>query len=113
MTGARASELGPSAAATGSDVGSLYPFIESQAVKGEFPLSFLNPKLRSLRAWKRRARGKLLDLLDYAPPKCPHRPRGTSFLPAVEPEASDQAAPATKVRSLAGEYDFLLNRLCG
>ena len=26
---------------TGSDVGSLFPFIESQAVKGEFPLSFL------------------------------------------------------------------------
>src|SRR3954451_15711022 len=28
-------------AASGSDVGSLFPFIQSQAVKGEFPLSFL------------------------------------------------------------------------
>ena len=26
---------------SGSDVGSLFPFIQSQAVKGEFPLSFL------------------------------------------------------------------------
>ena len=27
--------------ASGSDVGSLYPFIQSQAVKADFPLSFL------------------------------------------------------------------------
>jgi dienelactone hydrolase len=74
MAEAQAGEPEMSTAPTGSDVGSLYPFIESQAVKGEFPLSFLNRRFRSLPAWKRRARGKLLDLLDYAPPKCPHRP---------------------------------------
>jgi dienelactone hydrolase len=61
--------LGP----TGSDVGSLFPFIHSQAVKGEFPMSFLQPKALSLSAWKRRGRAKLLELLEYAPPKCPHR----------------------------------------
>jgi dienelactone hydrolase len=55
---------------TGSDVGSLFPFIQSQAVKGEFPLSFLNPRFRSLRSWKKTARGKLLELLHYAPPPC-------------------------------------------
>jgi dienelactone hydrolase len=55
---------------TGSDVGSLFPFIHSQAVKGEFPLSFLNPRFRSLRSWKKTARGKLLELLHYAPPAC-------------------------------------------
>ena len=71
---AQTGEPGPPAAVTGSDVGSLYPFIESQAVKGEFPLSFLSQQFRSLPAWKRRARGKLLDLLEYAPPKCSHRP---------------------------------------
>jgi dienelactone hydrolase len=60
--------------ATGSDVGSLYPFIESQAVKGEFPLSFLSRRFRSVPAWKRQARSKLLGLLEYAPPQCPHRP---------------------------------------
>jgi dienelactone hydrolase len=74
MAQAEAAEPGPADAGTGSDVGSLYPFIASQAVKGEFPLSFLNGRFRSLPAWKRRARGKLLDLLDYAPPQCPHRP---------------------------------------
>src|SRR4030095_1010331 len=55
---------------TGSDVGSLFPFIQSQAVKGEFPLSFLNPRFRSLPDWKKPARGKLLELLHYAPPPC-------------------------------------------
>src|SRR5262249_21828421 len=55
---------------TGSDVGSLFPFIQSQVVRGEFPLSFLNPRFRSLRSWKKTARGKLLELLHYAPPPC-------------------------------------------
>ena len=54
---------------TGSDVGSLYPFIQSQAVKREFPLSFLRDEFRDVRGWKRRARGKLLELLHYAPEK--------------------------------------------
>lgn len=60
--------------ATGSDVGSLFPFIQSQAVKGEFPLSWLNPRFRSLASWKKRARAKLLDLLHYAPPPCDSAP---------------------------------------
>jgi dienelactone hydrolase len=70
---ALAAEASPVAAApkpTGSDVGSLFPFIQSHAVKGEFPLSFLNPRFRSLRRWKKTARGKLLELLHYAPPPC-------------------------------------------
>jgi dienelactone hydrolase len=58
------------AAATGSDVGSLFPFIQSQAVKADFPLSFLRDEFRDVAAWKRRARGKLLELLHYAPPAC-------------------------------------------
>jgi dienelactone hydrolase len=62
----RATALNP----TGSDVGSLFPFIQSQAVKGELPLSFLSPRFRSLRSWKKTARGRLLDLLHYAPPPC-------------------------------------------
>ena len=59
--------------ATGSDVGSLFLFIDSQAVKGEFPLSFLNRRFRSLPSWKRTARGKLLELLHYSPPRCDPR----------------------------------------
>jgi len=55
---------------TESDVGSLFPFIQSQAVKSDFPLSFLNPKFKSYQGWKRKGRGKLLELLHYAPPPC-------------------------------------------
>src|SRR5437667_5644222 len=59
---------------TGSDVGSLFPFIQSQAVKSDFSLSFLNPRFKSYKAWKRQARGKLLDLLHYAPAPCDPQP---------------------------------------
>src|SRR3954452_17475348 len=44
---------------TGSDVGSLFPFIQSQAVRSDFPLSFLGDGFKDLAAWKRQARGKL------------------------------------------------------
>jgi dienelactone hydrolase len=64
----------PDVAPTGSDVGSLYPFIQSQAVKGEFPLSYLQPQFKDLSVWKRKARSKFLELLSYAPPKCDPRP---------------------------------------
>jgi dienelactone hydrolase len=58
----------------GSDIGSLYPFVKSQAVAGEFPLSFLQKEFTDLPAWKLRARQKLLDLLHYAPARCDPRP---------------------------------------
>ena len=58
------------AAPTGADVGSLFPFIQRQAVSGQFPLSFLNSRFGSLADWKPTARAKLLDLLHYAPAPC-------------------------------------------
>ena len=57
-------------AKTGSDVGSLYPFIRSQAVHGEFPLSFLRDEFRDLGGVEAPGAGKLLELLHYAPPPC-------------------------------------------
>lgn len=54
----------------GSSVGSLWPFIRSQAVRGEFPLSYLRDEFRDLDTWKAQARGKLLELLHYSPPPC-------------------------------------------
>jgi len=60
-----------------SDIGSLYPFVKSQVPSGEFPLSFLGDEFTDLRAWKRKARGRLLDLLHYAPPRCD--PRGETL----------------------------------
>jgi dienelactone hydrolase len=59
---------------TGSDIGTLYPFIYSQAVKTDFPLSFLGSGFKDMSAWKRQARRKLLELLHYAPAKCEPRP---------------------------------------
>jgi dienelactone hydrolase len=61
------------AAASGSDIGSLARFIESQAVHGEFPLSYLRDEFNNLAEWKKQARGRLLDLLHYAPATCPPR----------------------------------------
>jgi hypothetical protein len=54
----------------GSDLGSLYPFIQKQAISGEFPLSYLNPKFGSARTWRRLARTKVLELLHYSPASC-------------------------------------------
>src|SRR5262245_34784383 len=59
---------------TGSDVGSLLPFIQAQAVKKDFPLSYMRTSFTDLAAWKRQARGKLLELLHYAPAECDPRP---------------------------------------
>jgi dienelactone hydrolase len=58
------------AAATDSDVGSLFPFIQSQATRGEFPLSFLQDRFRDVASWRQQARGKLLELLHYSPTPC-------------------------------------------
>lgn len=57
---------------TGSHVGSLFPFIQSQA-KTDFPLSFLQAKFQSVQEWKSVARAKLLELLHYQPAPCDFR----------------------------------------
>ena len=67
---------------TGSDVGSLFPFIRSQAVHGEFPLSFLRDEFRDLPAWKRAGAGQ-------APGAAPLRP----------------AAPATRRPEVVAKVD--------
>jgi hypothetical protein len=72
-SGAAQSEGPVAAVKSDSDVGSLFPIIQAQAVKGEFPLSFLNSKFRNVQRWKKEARGKLLELLHYSPEKCEPR----------------------------------------
>jgi hypothetical protein len=57
-------------ARTGSDVGSLFPFLERHARGNAFPLSFLNSRFRSVTSWRKRARTKVLDLLSYTSAKC-------------------------------------------
>src|SRR3954453_8642837 len=62
-------ENSPIAAATHSDVGSLFPLIESEAVQSYFPLSYLSPRFKNIKRWKKTARSKLLELLHYTPKK--------------------------------------------
>ena len=57
------------ATGTGSHVGSLFPFIQSQA-RTDFPLSFLKDEFREVTGWKTVAREKLLELLHYRPAPC-------------------------------------------
>lgn len=58
------------ASATDADVGSLWPFIESQAVKGRPSLSFLSAQFSSLEEWRAVAKARALELMHYAPPPC-------------------------------------------
>ena len=79
VAGALASGATPAPApatppASDSDVGSLLPFIRSQAVAGEFPLSFLQPRFTDLASWKREARARVFELLHYAPAPVDPRP---------------------------------------
>jgi dienelactone hydrolase len=50
-----------------ADLGSLYPDLERLAGNGEFPLSFLNERFRTLDTFRSEARAKVLDLLQYRP----------------------------------------------
>jgi dienelactone hydrolase len=72
QTAARATGATSPAVTTDSDVGSLFPFIQSQAPK-DFKLSYLRPEYKSVGSWKKVARGKLLELLHYSPAKCDPR----------------------------------------
>ena len=58
----------PAAPPTGSHLGNLYPFVQTQADRSPFELSFLHPRFRTLGAWQKTARAKVLEHLFYAPP---------------------------------------------
>src|SRR5438552_13156181 len=53
---------------SGSDIGSLYPFVQKQADRSRLELSFLRPEFRDLQTWQKSARAKMLEHLFYAPP---------------------------------------------
>jgi dienelactone hydrolase len=60
---------------TGSHVGTIYPFVQAQAAKRGFPLSFLNDRFKDVGAWKKEARRRFLDLLLYEPEPVDPRPK--------------------------------------
>jgi dienelactone hydrolase len=55
-------------AQTGSHIGTLYPFVQKQADRSRFELSFLHDKFRVLEPWQKTARAKVLEHLFYSPP---------------------------------------------
>jgi len=60
---------------TGSDVGTLWPLIGKLAARSYFPLAFTQPRFRTVNHWKQTVRMKVLDLLQYSPPKWPTQGR--------------------------------------
>jgi dienelactone hydrolase len=53
---------------TNSHIGSLYSFVQKQADRSTFELSFLHGKYPSLEEWQKSARARVLEHLFYAPP---------------------------------------------
>jgi dienelactone hydrolase len=56
------------APATSSHIGSLYSFVQKQADRSTFELSFLHDKFRNLEGWQKAARARVLQHLFYEPP---------------------------------------------
>ena len=56
------------AARTGSDIGSLYPFVQKQADRSRLELSWLRPEFSALDPWQKQVRALVYDRLFYAPP---------------------------------------------
>ena len=67
----------PQAAATrtGSDIGSLYPFVQAQADRSRFELSLLHPEFTNLRRWQGTVRARVFEHLFYAPSRVPPLPQ--------------------------------------
>jgi dienelactone hydrolase len=61
----------PQPTSTGSDIGSLYPFVQQQADRSPLELSFLRDQFTDLAAWQPTARATVLEHLSYAPPPVP------------------------------------------
>ncbi len=66
---------GPTVTRTGSHLGNLYPFVQGQANRSTFELSFLRPEFTNLRRWQPAARAKVLEHLFYAPPRVDPQPQ--------------------------------------
>jgi dienelactone hydrolase len=64
------------ATATGSHLGNLHSFVQQQADRSRFELSFLHADVgvKDLESWQERARTKVIEHLFYAPPRGPHQP---------------------------------------
>jgi len=91
---------GPTVAPTGSHLGNLYPFVQGQANRSKFELSFLRPEFTNLRRWQSGARARVLEHLFYAPPRVDPQPqviRRTDKGDYVEEYLTFQTTPDLRV----------------
>ncbi|MGE5645545.1 MAG: dienelactone hydrolase family protein [Acidobacteriota bacterium] len=70
-----AAAAAPEPARTGSDIGSLYPFVQKQADRSTLELSFLRPEFRELKPWQAKLRPLLFDHMFYTPARVAPEPR--------------------------------------
>ena len=87
-------------ARTGSHIGNLYPFVQGQADRSAFELSFLRPEFTNLRRWQRTARATLFEHLYYTPPRVDPQPqlvRRTDKGDYVEEYLTFQTTPDLRV----------------
>jgi len=100
-SGGSRARLQPTPAASASPhIGNLYPFVQGQADRSQFELSFLRPEFRNLRRWQRRARPKVFEPLFYAPPPVSPQPqliRRTDRGAYVEEYLTFQTTPDLRV----------------
>jgi dienelactone hydrolase len=85
---------------TGSHLGNLYPFIQQQADRSRFELSFLHADAGDLTAWQTRARARVLDRLFYAPAPVAPRPeviRRTDRGDYIQEDITFQTSPDVRV----------------
>jgi dienelactone hydrolase len=60
-------QVGSTTPETSSHIGSLYSFVQSQADRSTFELSFLHSKFRNLERWQKTARARVFQHLFHAP----------------------------------------------
>ena len=87
-------------AAASPHLGNLYPFVQGQADRSTFELSFLRGEFKDLRGWQRTARARVFDHLFYAPQKVDHKPelvRRTDRGDYVEEYLTFQTTPDLRI----------------
>ncbi|MCC7499623.1 MAG: dienelactone hydrolase family protein [Bryobacterales bacterium] len=70
-----AAQKAGAAAATGSHIGNLYPFVQKQADRAPIELSFLRAEFRDLKSWQKLARAKVFEHMFYTPPPVEANPQ--------------------------------------
>ena len=85
---------------TAPHLGNLYPFVQGQADRSTFELSYLRNEFKDLRGWQRTARARVFDHLFYAPPKVDAKPeliRRTDRGDYVEEYLTFQTTPDLRI----------------